>query len=50
MRGLTSDGNLVGFLWGIRFAPLHTPEDPYAGVYAGALAALHGGKSYAAQR
>ncbi|MGW0981811.1 amidohydrolase family protein [Streptomyces xiamenensis] len=45
MRGLTSDWNLAEFFWGVRVnhTALHTPEDLYAGVYAGALASLDSG-------
>lgn len=45
MRGISADWDIIDFAWGIRFnhAGLHTPEDLYAGAFAGALASLDSG-------
>lgn len=45
MRGISADWDIVDFAWGIRYnhAGLHTPDDLYAGVLAGALASLDSG-------
>ena len=45
LRGATSEWSIVDFLWGMRFhhTAAHTPEDVYAGSYAGAVAALDAG-------
>ena len=45
LRGAASEWSIVDFLRGMRFhhAGAHTPEDVYAGSYAGAVAALDSG-------
>ena len=45
LRGAASEWSIVDFLWGMRFhhTGAHTPEDVYAGSYAGAVAALDAG-------
>lgn len=45
LRGAASEWSIVDFLWGMRLhhTGAHTPEDVYAGSYAGAVAALDAG-------
>ncbi|WP_305784370.1 amidohydrolase family protein [Symbioplanes lichenis] len=45
LRGVTAGWSIVDFLWGVllHHRAAHTPEDVYAGSYAGAVAALDAG-------
>jgi 5-methylthioadenosine/S-adenosylhomocysteine deaminase len=45
LRGVTAEWSVVDFLWGVllHHRAAHTPEDIFAGSYAGAVAALDAG-------
>ncbi|MFG6476788.1 amidohydrolase family protein [Microbacterium sp. P06] len=45
LRSMTAEWDIIDFSWGIRFhhSAIQSPEDIYAGTYAGALAAVDAG-------